>query len=119
MSGFTENRAPEASERPGHNDLILTWDAGQASLPLVSRIAAVAALLRRRVAPLRPEQARLDRQRRTLAWPERARRYQLQEETATLQQDLARLTAELETLGVALLDAASGLVGFPTVVNDR
>ena len=119
MSGFTENRAPEASERPGPNDLVLTWDARRAMLPLVGRIASDLVRCHGRLARIRPEQSRLDRHRQTLAWPERSRRYQLQDESAALEQELAGLGAELEVLGVVLLDAGNGLVGFPTIVNNR
>src|SRR4051794_37511479 len=119
MNGSTENRAPGAPERPGPNDLILTWGASQAMLPLVGRIAADIAGHHARLARLQPEQARLDRRRHTLAWPERSRRYQVQEEIATLEGELAAAVAELEGLGVVLLHGPSGLVGFPTLVNDR
>ena len=119
MSGFTENRAPEASERPGPNDLVLTWDASRAMLPLVGRIAADVVRCHGRLARLRPEQARLERRKETLAWPERARRYQLRDEAVALERELVQLGGELEALGVVLLDAVSGLVGFPTVVNNR
>jgi hypothetical protein len=88
-------------------------------LPLVGRIARDIAGRHAQLARLRPEQARLERNRRTLAWPERARRYQLQEEVASAERELHDALAELEVLGVVLLDPAAGLVGFPTVVNDR
>ena len=71
------------------------------------------------LALLQPERARLDRRRQALAWPERARRYQLHDEITALQEVRRQTLAELEALGVALLDAAAGLVGFPTIVNDR
>src|SRR3954452_21406645 len=119
MNGFTENRASGASERPGHNDLVLTWGASRAMLPLVGRIAADIVQHHARLSRLRPEQARLERHRHALAWPERSRRYQLQEEVAALEKELAAALAELEVLGVGLLHAPTGLVGFPTVVNDR
>jgi hypothetical protein len=119
MNGFTENRASGASERPDHNDVVLTWGASHAMLPLVGRIAADIVRHHQHLARLQPEQARLNRRRHTLAWPERSRRYQLQEEIHDAQQDLGQARAELEVLGVALLHEATGLVGFPTVVNDR
>jgi hypothetical protein len=119
MNGFTENRASGASERPGESDRVLTWDAGVAMLPLVGRIAADVVRHHRQLAALRPELGRLDRQRRTLDWPQRARRYELAELTAAAELELQSALAELEVLGVALLDAAMGLVGFPTLVNNR
>lgn len=119
MNGFTENRASGASERPGRNEQVFTWGAGHAMLPLVRRIARDVVRLHARLASLRPELARLERHRGTLAWPERSRRYQLQEELAVAGQELRAVIAELEALGVAPLDPAVGLVGFPTIVNDR
>jgi hypothetical protein len=119
MNGFTENRASDASERPGPHDVVLSWGTSRAMLPLVGRIVADVVRDQLRLAQLTPEQARLDLQRQTLAWPQRARRYQLREEITDLEKDLGTALAELELLGVVLLDAASGLVGFPTIVNDR
>lgn len=119
MSGFTENRASDASEQPGGEPIVLTWGAAGAMLPLVGRIAADVVGLHDRLVRLRPERDRLDRARFTLAWPERARRYQLQEEAAVAQRHLQEATAELEGLGLALLHGPTGLVGFPTIVNDR
>src|SRR6516164_5213106 len=119
MNGYTENRASGAYERPGPHDLVLTWGACHAMLPLVGRIVADVMRGHEQLAQLRPEQERLDRQRHTLAWPERSRRYQVQEEIAAVEKDLRKVYAELEGLGVAVLHGPSGLVGFPTIVNDR
>jgi hypothetical protein len=119
MNGFTENRAPGAFERPGPNDLVLTWGASHAMLPLVGRIVADLMHVQARLAWLRPEKEKLDRQRVTLAWPERSRRYQVQEELAVVEQELRTANAELEALGVVVLHGPSGLIGFPTIVNER
>src|SRR5438105_2462803 len=104
MSGFTENRVPGASERPGPNDLVLTWDTSHAMVPLVGRIAADVVRHHTRLARIRPERDRLDRERRTLDWAGRSRRYQLQEEAVAVESELHDALAELEVLGVALLD---------------
>jgi hypothetical protein len=88
-------------------------------LPLAGRIAGDIVRHQEHLARLQPEMARLDRQRSTLAWPERARRYQLQEEIAAVEAELRQARAELEGLGLALLHAPTGLLGFPTVVNNR
>jgi hypothetical protein len=119
MSGFTENRTPDASERSGSSERVLTWHASRAMLPLVGRIARDIASHQQHLVQLRPELDHLDRNRRTLDWPQRRRRYQLEEEIATLESALRTVIAELEALGVALLDPACGLIGFPTRVNDR
>jgi hypothetical protein len=119
MNGFTEPGTSDASEGLAFHDRVLTWDVSLAMLPLVGRIATDVRRLYRDLARMVPERDRLERERRTLAWPERARRYELQEELAAAEKDFADAKAELEVVGVALLDPASGLVGFPTVVNDR
>jgi hypothetical protein len=119
MSGFTENRAPGASERSGPPDRMLTWHASCAMLPLVGRIAHDLVQHHQRLVQLRPEFAQLERKRRTLDWPGRRRRYQLEEEIKGLEAALQGVLGELEALGVALLERTTGLVGFPTRVNDR
>jgi hypothetical protein len=88
-------------------------------LPLVGRIAADIARIRARLVELGPEQARLDRDRRNLNWTGRSRRYSIQDEVVQLEKNFQEALTELTGLGVALLDAATGLVGFPTIVNDR
>jgi hypothetical protein len=88
-------------------------------LPLVGRIAADVVRQYDRLAHLRPERTLLECRRRSLHWPERSRRYELDEEIAAAERDLAQARAELEGLGLALLHGPSGLVGFPTIVNDR
>src|SRR5262249_49223680 len=88
-------------------------------LPLVGRIAADLVSQHRQLALLQPERARLDRRRRNLAWPERARRYQLHDEIAGLQEVHRQTLAELEALGVTLLDPMAGRAASPTIVNER
>ena len=117
MNGFTE-RKTSGTERPGLNDRVLTWEASHAMLPLVGRIAVDVVRHQERLTRMQPEMARLDRQRHALDWPGRSRRYQLQEEIGTVETDLRQAQTELEVLGVALLHAATGLVGFPTMVNN-
>jgi hypothetical protein len=119
MNGFTEPRASGASERPGPGDLVLTWDSSFAMLPLVGRIATDIVHHYERLGKLQPEQARLERNRRTLDWAGRSRRYQVQEELLALEKALTEAISELASLGVVLLEGSTGLVGFPTMVNDR
>jgi hypothetical protein len=119
MSGSTENTAHSASERPGAPDRLINLGTARRMLALVGRVVGDLLQGRRRLAELRPEQDRLDRLRRTLAWPERSRRYQLREEIAAAEQQVQDARAELTVLGVAIIDAAEGRVGFPTVVNGR
>jgi hypothetical protein len=119
MNGFTEHRASGAGQRPGSNDLVLTWETSFAMLALVRRVVADVLTYQERLDRLLPERDRLDRNRLKLAWAERARRYEIEEELTRLGNDLRSSRAELEGLGVTLLDAEAGLVGFPTIVNNR
>jgi hypothetical protein len=119
MNGFTENRAHGASEMPGRNDRMMTWGATHAMLPLVERIVADLVDHHQRLSLLQLEQQELDRQRRALAWPERSRRYEIQEERTVLERELRAICAELDSLGLTVLHGPSGLIGFPTIVNDQ
>jgi hypothetical protein len=116
MNGSTENRT---FEKGSGRDIVLTWSAACRMLPLVHRIVADLLQLRRHLASLLPEKERLDRKRRLLAWPERRRRYGLQEEITQAEQDQTLALAELESLGLAIVDAERGQIGFPTMVNNR
>jgi hypothetical protein len=88
-------------------------------LPLVKRIVADLLGYQQRLGKLLPEKNRLDHRRRSLAWPERARRYQLQEEIGSEERNLGAAVSELDNLGLILLDREIGLVGFPTLVNNQ
>jgi len=118
MSGSTEKRTSGAPEQSGAHPILFTWPRAQRMLPLVGQIARDLLECSQRLAQMHPELARLDRQRRDLSWPERARRYQLQEDIALEEKNLHQAEAELETLGVVLLERQEGLLGFPTTVND-
>jgi hypothetical protein len=119
MNGSTENMAHGASEKPERREVALSLTTARKMLPLVQRIVADVVQSRQSIALLGPEQDRLDRKRHTLSWPERARRYQLQEEMAIANRVLQEAVNEAAALGVAVLDMAQGRVGFPTVVNGR
>lgn len=119
MSGHTGNQTSESFERPPNKNIPFTWTAASNMLPLVGHIVNDVLERRRRLARLVPEKASLDRKRRNLAWPERSRRYQLQEDIAAAEQQLQSVLAEMENLGAVLLDSDTGLVGFPTIVNNR
>lgn len=119
MSGPTENRASRASRRPGGADNVFSLTTALRMLGLVRRIVEEITSRRQRLSRLCREKDRLDRDRRTLAWPERARRYQLQDDLAGEERGLREATAELEELGLVLQDRVEGQVGFPTLVGGR
>jgi hypothetical protein len=119
MNGSKGNAAFNASEQPERRDIVLNLNTAHRMLPLVQHIVgdilADQAVLQR----LQPEQDRLDRHKRELVWQERQRRYQVHEEVSSAERHLLEAREELDTLGIALLDAEIGRVGFPTLVNDR
>src|SRR5262245_5547190 len=117
MNGSTGNMASGAPEQRG--EIVLSLSTVQRMLPLVQRIVDDILLYQNSVQQLGPEHDRLDRQRRTLAWPQRQRRYQLRDQLAEIERGLHDAMQELQDLGVALLDPEVGRVGFPTRVNDR
>lgn len=119
MSGFTEFQASGASDTHGKADIVLTWAHAQSMMPLVRHIVTEIMTLVQRMQAIEPEKDRLDRHRHDLSWPERRRRYELTEEMDRLTKALRSARAELDVLGVALLDEATGFVGFPTLVNNQ
>jgi hypothetical protein len=119
MNGSTGNKAFGASEKPESGDVVLSLSTSQRMLPLVGQIVEDILKNQQALVRLAPEQKRLFQRRRNLAWPERQRRYQLEEEIATAERGLQEAHDELQALGLTLLDAKIGRVGFPTLVNDR
>jgi hypothetical protein len=119
MNGSTGNKAFGASEKPEPGDVVLSLSTAQRMLPLVKRIVEDILASQEALARLAPEQEELFRQRRNLAWPERKRLYQIQEEIANAERRLGEAHEEMQSLGLTLIDAESGRVGFPTLVNDR
>ncbi len=119
MSGSKGYRASDASNKSEGRDAMLNLKTVQRMLPLVQKIVADLLLQQRSVDRLQPEAERLERQRRNLDWDARQRRYQLQDELASAERGLQHAGEELSGLGVVLLDAEFGKIGFPTMVNNR
>jgi hypothetical protein len=119
MSESMGDTTSSASEKPERREKVLTLTTASNMLPLVRRIVSDVVISQQSLAKLEPEQLRLEQQRRTLSWPERMRRYEIQEELAALERTLGDALAEMEVLGIVLLQSAEGRVGFPTVVNGR
>ena len=118
MNGFTEH-VSGADERRGPVERLLTWGESRAMIPLVGRVARDVMQHRKHLTELRPERDRLERKRHNLDWPQRQRRYRIQEEITLAEKELNAVEGELDALGVALLEPETGLVGFPTMVNNR
>jgi hypothetical protein len=119
MNGSRGNKAFDASEKPERGDIFLSLGTAQRMLPLVQRIVDDILENQKALDLLLPEQERLCRQRRQLAWPERQRRYAIQEQVNQAERNLEEAHEEMLVLGLTLLDPEIGRVGFPTLVNDR
>ncbi len=119
MNGSTENRASNPFEQSEKQPVVLNLGTARRMLPLISRIVADIVHCQQRLALLRPEESRLDRQRHALDWPDRQRRYQVREEIASLDHHLQDAQAELEVLGAVMVVLREGRVGLPTVVNGQ
>jgi hypothetical protein len=117
----TPNRAGHSAGKPrrSKDEATLDLPTARLMLPLVRSIVTDIVTSRTALSQLVPEQERLDRHRRDLAWQERQRRYQLSEEIRTAESALTSASAELSALGVGLVDADAGEVDFPTRINGR
>lgn len=119
MNGSKGYRASDAGEKPERGEVVLSLKTVQRMLPLVQRIVEDFLDNQKTLCRLQPEEEMLDRRKRTLDWPGRQRRYRLKDEIAKVDCTIAAALAELEELGVVLLDGEIGRVGFPTMVNNR
>ena len=115
----TPNRAGNSAGKPRKKEVTLDLTTARQMLPLVKSIVSDIVNSRRALNKLAPEQERLERQRRELAWQERQRRYQISDEIAAAEKAWATAVGELNSLGVTLVDDESGEVDFPTKVNGR
>lgn len=115
----TPNRASNSAGKPRKKEVSLDLSTARQMLPLVRGIVADVMTARQAIGRLVPEQERLDRQRRELVWQERQRRYQVIDEIAAAEKAWTVAVAELNGLGVTLVDDEMGEVDFPTKVNGR
>ncbi len=116
MKSSKGDRATDTHDSP---EVAFSLKAAHNMRPLVRRVVEDIQKRQRAFQALEPEQTRLDRQKRNLDWPQRQRRYQLQDDLAKAERDLAEVREELAGLGVVLFDDEAGRVGFPTMVNNR
>ena len=115
----TPRRAFGASAKSKRKDVNLDLPTVRQMLPLVKSIVADIVDRRSHLNKLHPEQETLERHRRDLAWQERERRYQIQEEIVATEGAYKLAVSELKDLGLALLDVNRGRVAFPTRINGR
>jgi hypothetical protein len=114
-----DTSASSAPEKPERKEVVLTLTTARNMLPLMRMIVGDYLAAQQTIYRMQPEHDRLVRHRTDLSWPERSRRYYLQDELATQESNVKAALGELEELGVALLDPDLGWVGFPTIVNKR
>jgi hypothetical protein len=88
-------------------------------LPLVKSIVADIVDTKLRLTKLVPEQESLERNRRSLSWAERQRRYSIVDEITQAERNLTGAVSELDALGLTLVDDLAGQVDFPTRINGR
>jgi len=119
MNGSKDSRSSDASDKPERGDTVLSLQTVQRMLPLVQRIVDDILAQQKNLKRLEPEEEVLDSKKRNLAWPQRQRRYQVKDEMARTSNNLSGALSELRELGVVLLDLDQGLIGFPTMVNNR
>ncbi|MBI3821610.1 MAG: DUF2203 family protein [Planctomycetes bacterium] len=119
MSGSRSYPTSDASESPERGEVVLSLKTVHKMLPLVQQIAQDIVDSHAAMSRLHPEEERLDRDRHSLDWPGRQRRYEIKEDLARADKSLEVAHAELRDLGVNVLDDLLGRVGFPTLVNNR
>src|SRR6266852_5748555 len=104
MSGSRSYPTSDASESPERNEVVLNLKTVQKMLPLVQQIAQDIMARHGAIERLQPEEECLDRQRHSLDWPRRQRRYEVKEELAKAAKELEIATAELRDLGLSVLN---------------
>lgn len=117
MSGKSNRSGAGEKTRKRKNPVDLP--TARRMLPLVQRIVVDIVHDAEELDKCTFEQEGLDRNKTTLSWPERQRRYSIQGEVARLQGRLEEEQHELDNLGAVLFNPCVGEVGFPTVVNGR
>jgi hypothetical protein len=118
MNGYPK-RASRPSKSQDRTPVVLDLPTVRKMLPLVRHIIGDILDAEQQMGTLLWEQDGLERNRRTLNWPERQRRYFLQDEVSRVEQQRKHAIGELKQLGVQVLDVAHGRVGFPTIVNTK
>jgi hypothetical protein len=118
MSHYSK-RASNPSKSSGKAEIVLDLPTVCKMLPLVRQIVVELLEAEQTHGNLLSERAKLDHDRLKLSWPERKRRYDVQDDIDRVEQTRRALTHELEQLGVQVIDPTHGRVGFPTIVNAK
>jgi hypothetical protein len=118
MSGYSK-RASNSSKSSSRTEVVLDLPTVSKMLPLVQRIVGELMSIEQQHGHLLTEQESLDRNRRNLSWPERKRRYDIQDDINRAEHGRRDLVSELEALGISVIDPTFGRIGFPTIVNTK
>lgn len=118
MSGPSQ-RATGPTGQPKRKQNAIDLTTARQMLPLVESIVRDIVDTRKRLANLSSEQDVLDRERRSLTWESRRRRYSVTDELSTANKAYSAAVGELSQLGVSLVDPTAGCVDFPTRINGR
>jgi hypothetical protein len=119
MSGSSHKRASELPGKPKRKAGAIDLSTARQMLPLVRSIVTDIIDQKRRLADLSHEQDILDRERRSLTWESRRRRYAVTDEVSQTERNFTTAVGELSRLGVTLVDPDAGRVDFPTRINGR
>ncbi len=90
MHGSKGYQPSDAEEKPERGEVVLSLTTVQKMLPLVQRVVEDVRNCQIALETLQAQEDSLCRKRRTLAWPERQRRYRLQEELARVEEYVTR-----------------------------
>jgi hypothetical protein len=118
MSGPSQ-RATGPTGQPKRKQNTIDLPTARQMLPLVQSIVKDLVDTRSKLTHLSGEQDVLDRERRSLTWESRQRRYSVADELNTASKAYTAALGELTQLGVSLVDDAAGSVEFPTRINGR
>lgn len=98
---------------------IMTLETAEAMLPLAGRVAEDIKFYSARVRTLRSERNYFEKKKRALSWQERRRHYEVTDELFFMEITLENILNEIKAIGLEPLVQELGLVGFPTMVNNR
>ncbi|MSR32326.1 MAG: DUF2203 family protein [Gemmataceae bacterium] len=98
---------------------ILTLEIAEAMLPLAGRVAEDLKYFSAKVRTLRSERIFFEKKKREFTWRERRRQHEVTDELYFMELSLENILNELKAIGIEPLVAELGLIGFPTMVNNR
>lgn len=114
MPSYEESSRTRRSAR--RRPIVFELPVADQMLPLVQRIVADIVERSVRLGHLRLESQR-ERANTSKSWQRRCNRFKIEDQIQHDEKCLEDLRQELSDLGIKLLDAPHGIVGFPTIVN--